>query len=477
MAALKIGRRTPKQEMTSSKRDKDPISSRSKCPVFTVQYLGKLPARGEYGREYISEPVECLLKLKEKQRLPKTTLTVSEKGFHFLDQNGPFGKEKHVLIPLHNICYGVADEQSPRVFAIITRSDSNSASSLFECHAFLCDKRKTSSEITYWLLRTFLQVFEELQKKRRLRQDKKRQENGGNNDGRVAESSKDARGSKARLSFGPEKPFETGSYSVILEGSKGHGAAVGLTLDKSRSRNSHVTSRQKSHGNEQQRRNEERDLNANFYSRSPQDPLITINADVHPHPSTAQLKHRLPHHQVVPQVKGGSRSTYIYSGGVQPPPHTTNHQGSNHHRHQVVPNYAAQRAPSSVGRYTRNNPQSQNGFVGREGRSVAQPSSHDDSDFLFIELLQEEFTDGRHQDGFSVRSGRRGEVIGPPNQMLRSEDIERRIHEWLSAREEPSEDDISVFAEDETVHHPPEILRRQFSGGDTVSVASSDSYF
>lgn len=114
---------------------------------------------------------------------------------------------------------------------------------------------------------------------------------------------------------------------------------------------------------------------------------------------------------------------------------------------------------------------------------MTQSSIHEDSDFLFIDLLHEEFSDIRqttddYYDRFSVRSVR-GERIGPPNQKLRSEDIEKRIQEWLSAREEPS-DDISVFEAEltpTTGMTGSGNLRRQWSSGDTVSLASSDSYF
>lgn len=398
MAALKIGRTTSKQEVT--KKDKGQ-SIGTKSPIFTVQYLGKLPARGEYGREYISEPVECLLKLKERQRLPKTTLSVSEKGFHFLDQNGPFGKERHILIPLHNICYGVADEQSPRVFAIITRTDSNSDSSLFECHAFLCDKRKTSSEITYWLLRTFLQVFEELQKKRRLRQEKKllrRQQNLGSED--AAEMARDERVSKSRSSYDSKMPLETGSYSVLLEGSKGHGAAVGLTLNKSKSRQGHnPTSNRTGRGFEQPSRTSDRDLNANFYSRSEHGPLMAVNAEIHPHRPTSQTHQRVPHQRSIPD----GRNTYIYSGGIQAIP--TNHAAQQ--RSTPKTTHVAQKQKQSSGNYTKLSSHSSNTNI-KDRPSQSQSSVHDESDFLFIDLLQEEFADERHKGGFPVRSGRKG---------------------------------------------------------------------
>ncbi|KAJ8044155.1 Low density lipoprotein receptor adapter protein 1 [Holothuria leucospilota] len=485
----KLIRRRQKEgprEVSSTKRDKSGSSERSKCPIFNVQYLGKLPARGEYGREYIAEPVESLLKLKEKQRGSKTTLTVSEKGFHFLDQNGPFGKEKHVLIPLHNICYGVADEASPRVFAIITRTDSNSDSSLFECHAFLCEKSKISKEITYWLLRTFLQVFEDLQRKRKLRQERKllrKQQGGGRDDIGITEHVRDqGRSAKSRSSYppdlSPDKAFESGSFSVILEGSRGHGAAVGLTRGRSRSHQPHSGTSSQRYASSPHSKTNGRDYNANDYTRSPH---VNASAEVYPSTSHRQSEPQRPH---IPHMRNhGTRSTYVYSGepsqlqGDFYPGQPSQYSDRNIRQPQGAP-------PS--GRYVKNHLAVINspgsGTRRRGTSSLTQSSIHEDSDFLFIDLLHEEFADPRQTtddyDGFSVRSVR-GERIGPPNQKLRSEDIEKRIQEWLSAREEPF-DDISVFEADLT---PTTGMtgngnfRRQWSNGDNVSLASSDSYF
>ncbi|XP_071790984.1 uncharacterized protein [Asterias amurensis] len=212
-----------------------------KCPVFRVRYLGKTPAQGEYGREFIQEPVETLLKLKDRNpKLPKTVLQITERGFHFLGVNGTFGKEKHVLIPIHHVCYGVADEQNPHVFAIITRTDSNPENSLLECHAFLCDRQKVAAQITYWLLRTFLQVFEDLQRRRRVRQERKIR--------RLQDAALDPATNAARAAgYTDGNPGYTGAdlnsptdsigpdiYSVTLEGSKDNGTVTAVGLTKTR---------------------------------------------------------------------------------------------------------------------------------------------------------------------------------------------------------------------------------------------------
>lgn len=305
----------------------------------------------------------------------------------------------------------------------------------------------------------FLQVFEELQKKRRLRQEKKllrRQQNLGSED--AAEMARDERVSKSRSSYDSKMPLETGSYSVLLEGSKGHGAAVGLTLNKSKSRQGHnPTSNRTGRGFEQPSRNSDRDLNANFYSRSEHGPLMAVNAEIHPHRPTSQTHQRVPHQRSIPD----GRNTYIYSGGIQAIP--TNHAAQQ--RSTPKTTHVAQKQKQSSGNYTKLSSHSSNTNI-KDRPSQSQSSVHDESDFLFIDLLQEEFADERHKGGFPVRSGRKGGVIGPPNQNLRSEDIERRIREWLSARQD-TDDNISVFADDETT----------VNGGDTASRTSSDSYF
>ncbi|XP_006826102.1 uncharacterized protein LOC102801860 [Saccoglossus kowalevskii] len=203
------------------------------CPTFWVQYLGKMPAKGEFGKEFVTEPVETLCKLREKQKLPKTALTISPKGFYFMDCHGPFGKEKHVIIPIHLVCYGIADAQYPRVFAVITRTDSDPDSSLFECHAFLCEKRKIAQLITYWLLRTLLRVFENLQRKRHHR--KRRERRRLESQMRLNSSGSETTSSKSSAELNPQShPSSEYVYSVILEGSGEQGASVRISRDRRR---------------------------------------------------------------------------------------------------------------------------------------------------------------------------------------------------------------------------------------------------
>ena len=440
-----------------------------KCPIFNVQYLGKMPARGEYGREYIAEPVEALMKLKDRQKSPKrSALQITEKGFHFLDFNGAFGKEKHVLIPIHHICYGVADEQNPKVFAIITRTDSNPENSLFECHAFHCDKKKEASEITYWLLRTFLEVFEDLQRRRRVRQERKllrQQSLVGNTAGPAFDRSP------------PTSPTETMSasdltmYSVILDGSKSKGAAVRLARNHSKSRPVSFPP-----GVPLEAAAGAPPTHPGIAGAPPTHPGIAAAREVYnaagpgmPYAAPPPGHRKIPEngdHQGRPlqpeypfvrhydprAVMPTPGEIPQYPQSLQRPPKLVNIAHGDPHQHPDTLN------PPSVPRYSKNPalPRSRSSTGNTSSTDETNSTlfsdsfsgvSREEADFLFIEMLQEEFggLDVAPAGKVANISGRRSSKNaknGPPDQKLRSEDIEKRVREWL----EYEEGDGAVFS-------------------------------
>ncbi|XP_038059098.1 uncharacterized protein LOC119730332 [Patiria miniata] len=481
-----------------------------KCPVFKVHYLGKIPARGEYGRDYIDEPVETLLKLKDRHsKLPKTVLQITEKGFHFLDVNGPFGKEKHVLIPIHHVCYGVADEQNPQVFAMITRTDSNPENSLLECHAFLCDRRKVAAQITYWLLRTFLHVFEDLQRRRRERQERKlrRQADAMDN---AASTSRQIGGLQDIPPVSPTETIAPDIYSITLEGSKENGGvkAVGLLRNKPSSigkkvgpRGDDPTGSPRTGGGKKfatvpamrigtnddpsgggarwrqpvhQMHNSHESLNyhpplkVSVSAGPPVAPRRSQNGDTNssrphsfndgrPNNSHQNDPRAVPQPLVVQPLE---------VNGLSNPNAPLHHQRQERARFMKNPmatraspakipvNRPGNRLLSSTG----TSPSSSAGSTGR--RSLI---SKEETDFIFIQMLQEEFSvlDGGSSDSNSTIRRVTGpysstdrqrppgadpgsnSVAAPPlDQKLSSQDIEKRIREWLK-RTSPDAENIS----------------------------------
>ncbi len=493
MASKALNNRKKKEEREQGRaaRNKqkqqvfDAADDDRKCPVFSVQYLGKTPAGGEYGREFITEPVETLLRLRDRRpKHHESALHISEKGFHFLDKNGPFGKEKHVLIPIHHICYGVADEKHPHVFAIITRTDSSSENSLFDCHAFWCGHKKTAQEVTYWLLKTFLRVFNDLQRKRKERQERK------------ARKQKDA---SLGIPVAPSPPTtpdgirDLAMYSVIFEGpsNKGHGAAVRLTRN----------SRPQTVG-----------------SSNPTAHRAPLDAATYPpvtpgYPSQQQHPPAAHHHHHHPQVTQPNSSLGQMRRGmdpppppgvtVMPPPPMDNMSGNgagqfNSHEPRpikIVPgrsqslhsrgqyanlninggDYQQPKLPSAIGpnspdphllsppgartRYEKRPGSRTSSGLSPSGSGSSSGSmtreSNKEGDFIFIDMLQEAFSDigvGDSASRFPPRGGGRspwpfgrnrrqstgsagsGNPLQPPEK-LTSEDIERRIRKWLEGDE------------------------------------------
>ncbi|XP_022096268.1 uncharacterized protein LOC110982273 [Acanthaster planci] len=503
--------RRKKEEKKISKKLVVPIEQEQmeKCPVFKVHYLGKIPARGEYGREFIDESVETLLKLKDRQsKLPKTVLQITESGFHFLDVNGPFGKEKHVLIPIHHVCYGVADEQNPQVFAMITRTDSNPENSLLECHAFLCDRRKVAAQITYWLLRTFLHVFEDLQRRRRERQERKLR--------RQQEAALDPAASIARQTAGfqdltPSSPTETIApdiYSITLEGSKENGGVTAVSLTRNRPpsfgkeakpQDNHVGSPRSSGGrkfatvpamrfgaNEDQVgggsrwRQPVHQMHNSHESLNYHPPLkVSVSADppITPHRiRNEDTNPSRPHsfNEGRPNMTPSNLQSEAASVKMEPlgikglsnPNAPLHHQQQERARYMKNPN-AGRASPSKTPAKRANRPLSFTRTIPSSSGSTSLRSSatRQESDFIFIEMLQEEFSavdaaSTEHNSTIRRVPGPRSSqdrqlpltdtvpgsdsnAAAPPlNQKLSSEDIEKRIREWLK-RNSPDAENIS----------------------------------
>lgn len=152
------------------------MTSSNEYPVFIVHYLGRMPADAEFGRQAVEDPVHQLCKLRVKQKLPKTLLAFNVDGMMCREVTGPFLKPKKegctFFIPLHHITYGVASLTHPQVFAIISKmtDDPSPANQVLVLHAYLCDKAEDAQGLTYWQLQAYIEAFEDLKRKRMLKQ-------------------------------------------------------------------------------------------------------------------------------------------------------------------------------------------------------------------------------------------------------------------------------------------------------------------
>ncbi|PIK36955.1 hypothetical protein BSL78_26208 [Apostichopus japonicus] len=154
-------------------------------PTFNVFYLGRIPTSVEYGMEAVESPVDQLCRLRDKQKLPKVAVTFDTEGLTIKELSSSlFSKNKSkkdgidIYLPLHHITYGVASEAHPLVFACISRmaeddTPHDDGMPVLMLYAFLCDKVDTAQQITYWQLQAYIEAYEELKRKKILRNRRK----------------------------------------------------------------------------------------------------------------------------------------------------------------------------------------------------------------------------------------------------------------------------------------------------------------
>ncbi len=154
-------------------------------PTFLVHYLGRMPTNAEYGREAVEGPVEQLCKLREKQKLSRVMLNFNPEGLRCWEVSGPFLKSKKdgftMSVPLHNITYGIGCNEHPNIFACIVRMNADPApgeDQMLTLHAFLCAKPEVAQKLTYWQLQAYIEAYEDLKRKRILR-ERRRKAMGG----------------------------------------------------------------------------------------------------------------------------------------------------------------------------------------------------------------------------------------------------------------------------------------------------------
>ncbi|XP_071945283.1 uncharacterized protein [Antedon mediterranea] len=172
----------PGKERKASVKDKKKSKSEpaDKYPLFYVHYLGRVPTKLEYGHEAIEGPVDQLCQLREKEKLQKLVLTFNMDGLFFREITGPFNRIKKdgmfIYIPLHMVTYGVGSVAHPNVFACVTRTAFDKASStadMYIVHAFLCDKPTVAQKMTYWQLQAYIEAYETLKRRKELRLQRK----------------------------------------------------------------------------------------------------------------------------------------------------------------------------------------------------------------------------------------------------------------------------------------------------------------
>ncbi|XP_033123306.1 uncharacterized protein LOC117121974 [Anneissia japonica] len=445
MASKSLFKKKNKNDIKDNRSKLLPVTSADKCPVFDVQYLGKMPARGEFGREFIAEPVESLLKLKDRSRLSNSKLTISERGFHFLDHNGPFGKEKHVVIPIHHICYGVVDDQNPKVFAIIAKTDSTADGSLYECHAYLCGRRRVASEITKWLLRTFLQVFDKLQQRRRVRLERKAKKEQkqlakaiGLPEGRPSFAPSEASSPQSPTTSTASSifSFEETTFSVFLEGKKNHGAAIRIARQRPSSDMTQGNSIGRVHTlplNRASTWNGPRPHSSVPTTLNPQD--LQLGGGYHSSPSYYTTAHSRP------VAYGIERTRQNYNPTSSQQLHSRLKVPAHNQRQ-----YLKKQQKRNRHAYTTSTGSSSDS---RRSDSITNPV-HDESEFVFIDMLQEHVSSMDLQsisENESVTTyGGSGTPVNPLKQEVRMEDVERRIRDWLLGDNDDSPEEASPYS-------------------------------
>ena len=150
-------------------------------PTFLVHYLGRMPTNSEYGREAVEGPVEQLCKLREKQKLSRVMINFNPDGLRCWEVTGPFLKIKkdgfNMSVPLHNITYGIGCDNHPNIFACIIRMNADPApgeDQMFILHGFLCAKPEVTQKLTYWQLQAYIEAYEDLKRKRILRERRRK---------------------------------------------------------------------------------------------------------------------------------------------------------------------------------------------------------------------------------------------------------------------------------------------------------------
>ncbi|XP_038059090.1 uncharacterized protein LOC119730323 [Patiria miniata] len=162
-----------------------PSGPSNEYPTFLVHYLGRMPTNLEYGRDAVEKPVEQLCKLREKQKLSRLMLNFNPDGLRCWEVSGPFLKTKKdgftMSVPLHHITYGVGSNDHPNIFACIIRMNAEpdpGEDQMLILHAFVCTKPEVTQKLTYWQLQAYIEAYEDLKRKRILR-DRRKKAMGG----------------------------------------------------------------------------------------------------------------------------------------------------------------------------------------------------------------------------------------------------------------------------------------------------------
>lgn len=127
---------------------------------FKVKYLGQRDARGLWGIKHTRRPVDDMVNaaknLKAGRVLPMVNLIVSKQGIS-LSQAQKKVEQVLKFYPIDVISYGVQDVVYTRVFAMIVVREVEDVKGQhpFECHAFVCESRSSTKQLTYALASAF----------------------------------------------------------------------------------------------------------------------------------------------------------------------------------------------------------------------------------------------------------------------------------------------------------------------------------
>lgn len=153
MSSDVLPQKQPTEGAPATKEDELPQS-------FKVKYLGQRDARGLWGIKNTRRPVDDLVNaaknLKAGTVLPLVNLIVSKQGVSL----APVQKKVEQLLkfyPIDTISYGVQDVVYTRVFAmiIVREVEDLKGQHPFECHAFVCESRNSTKNLTYALASAF----------------------------------------------------------------------------------------------------------------------------------------------------------------------------------------------------------------------------------------------------------------------------------------------------------------------------------
>ncbi|XP_072163686.1 uncharacterized protein [Diadema setosum] len=150
-------------------RNFEPVSPQTR---YTVTYLGHEEMSGKVGLDNTLKPVDDLFRQfkTNKSKSPgRMQIEVVNNGIRVqpmdagvstLFVGSPYlnSEGTDIFFPIHKLSFGAADPFHTRVFCFVSRNDSPSQSSHWDCHAVLCDSTAMAKNLTLYLVKAFQRI-------------------------------------------------------------------------------------------------------------------------------------------------------------------------------------------------------------------------------------------------------------------------------------------------------------------------------